>query len=55
MYRIENQIMFPCAVLLANMVHKLHNKLFHCTPINTPLKQQWILMVYVEYHNMAFQ
>ena len=29
MYRIENQIMFSCAVLLANMEHKLHNKLFY--------------------------
>ena len=40
MYRIENQIMLSCAVLLANMEHKLHNKLFYRTPINTPLKQQ---------------
>ena len=28
---------------------------FNCRPINTPLKQQWILIVCVEYHNMAFQ
>ena len=42
MYRIENQIMFSCAILSAHMVHKLHNKLFHFTPINTPLKQQRI-------------
>ena len=40
MYRIENQIMFSCAILLANMEHKLHNKLFYRTSINTPLKQQ---------------
>ena len=55
MYRIENQIKFSCAILLANIEHKLHNKLFYCTPINTPLKQQWILMESVEYHNIAFQ
>ena len=50
---IESQIMLSCAVLLANMEHKLHNKLFYRTHINTPLKQQWILMVSIEYHNIS--
>ena len=49
MYRIENQIMFSCAVLLANMEHKLHNKLFYRTSINTH-----ILMV-LSTVNIAFQ
>ena len=26
---------------------------FYCKPINTPLKQQWILMVSIEYHNIS--